>query len=168
MELEELLLKLTPNQIQFVRERLAVTSDAEAARRVGLTPNATYNWDNRELVKQAIKLAQADVIKFALVRLKQGAAQAIDVILDEMQNPRGNSNRLRAATEVLDRVGLPRGLDFTTGGESFVLSKQERDDSMAKFAEVLRAEVLGKLDGGWDVVDAEIETPMAGITESSG
>ncbi len=168
MELEEILLKLTPNQIQFVRERLSTTSDAEAARQTGITPNATYNWDNRELVKQAIKLAQADVIKFALARLKQGAAQAIDVILDEMQNPRGNSNRLRAATEVLDRVGLPRGLDLTTGGESFVLSKQERDDSMAKFAEILRAEVLGDLDGRWNVVDAEIEATVVSDTKSSG
>jgi len=168
MLLSELLTELEPNQIRWIEARLTTTSHAEAARIIGVTPASMYTWTNREQVMAALKLAQVNVIEFALARLKQGAAEAVNVILDEMKNPRGASNRLRAAEAVLDRVGLPKGIDLTTGGESFVLSEEERRDSMAKFAEVLRTKVLGEPRNGWDIVDAEIEPTVVSITESSG
>jgi hypothetical protein len=165
--LERILEELTELQVRFVQARLTTTSDAEAARKAGTTPGTFYNWKNKDKIRKAIQLSRLEFLEQARNRLKQAAVEAVEVVLDEMRNPRGSSNRLTAALQILDRIGLPRGVDITSGGESFVLSREERLDAMDKLADVLRSTVLGKPDGGWDVVDAEEQTTMVSLTEPS-
>lgn len=122
-DLATLLKTLTASQLAFVRERLVTTTDAEAARIVGVAPETASRWKAAGApIDEIIWLARSDSVEVAREELRRLATKAVNVIEDEMDRKRG-AKRLDAALAVLDRVGLVKAqsLDVTSGGKPLVM-----------------------------------------------
>lgn len=120
-ELDKILKKLTGTQLKFVAARMHLPTDKEAALAIGLSPQAAYNWDDKDLINRAIELAHLSTIHIAQERLERLANTAVDVLEDEMKAGRATGNRFSAALQVLDRLGIVMSkkmdLDLTSGGK---------------------------------------------------
>ena len=115
-DLRMLLKGLTPIQLDFIRARLTLGSDAEAARLVKVSAGTIVRWKNEGVpLDEIILLAKMDSIELAREQLRRLASRAVQVLDDEMNG----KHKLDAAKEVLNRVGLEPGskLDVTSGGE---------------------------------------------------
>jgi len=116
VNLTALLKQLTAEQLDFVRERLATGTDAEAAAIVGVAPETVSRWKARGApIDDVIRQAKMDSIELARESLRRLATRAVEVLSEEM----GGKRKLEAAKEVLNRVGLEPGskLDVTTAGK---------------------------------------------------
>ena len=113
-ELVALLKTLTQTQIEFVSARLSAKSDKKAAEIIGISPDVVYNWPNKPIVNQVVRLAVLNNLEVARERLSRLTLKAVGVLDKEMDGDKP----LPPACEVLDRAGLAakRELDVTTGG----------------------------------------------------
>jgi len=116
-DLPALLKTLTAAQLDFVRVRLQVSSDAEAARTIGVAPGTVTRWKTEGAPIDAIvQLAKVDSVLLAREHLRRLATKAVQVLDAEMDDRR---HRLDAAKDVLDRVGIEAGrkVDVTSKGD---------------------------------------------------
>ena len=107
----EFLMEIKPEQRKWVIERLQVTSDAAAARLVGIDPATVCRWDNKALldwaVNELLKHPQQQAIEILTVAVV-GAARAK---LEGLRIKKEDGTEMwhqGVATEVLNRVlGAP-------------------------------------------------------------
>jgi hypothetical protein len=96
--------KLKPRQARFVRNLLAGMRKAQAAIEAGYEPS---NADNTAARLQGYPHVAAAIRDGAEARLKAGAHLGVRALLDLVENAASEDVRLRAATALLDRGGMP-------------------------------------------------------------
>jgi len=104
-ELGEILSRATPTQVRWVMERLTSRSDAEAARRVGISPQAADQWKNKDELDRAVGLLLQDATLATRVAMEQVAIEAAWALRECLSDPDPRV-RLTAAIAILDRIGL--------------------------------------------------------------
>lgn len=111
--LGDIIRSLSAQQLDFVAARMWTNTDAEAAIHCRISPNTAYNWDNKQDVNEAVRLAKMDGVLLAHEKLRRLVYRAIGVLEEEMA-PR-KRRRLDAAKEVLNRGGVdsPRRVELT-------------------------------------------------------
>lgn len=96
--------KLTPRQASFVKGLLSGMGKAQAAIAAGYKPS---NADNTAAILQGYPHVAAAIRDGAEARLKAGAHLGVRALLDLVENAASEDVRLRAATALLDRGGMP-------------------------------------------------------------
>jgi len=108
-ELQEILSRASPIQIRWVMARLVAKTDAEAARRVGLTPPTVCQWENKAELDRAVNLLLQNAAMSALAMLEQGLIKAAGVLLDGL-DASDPWVRLRSAEAIWSKAG-PRPIE---------------------------------------------------------
>jgi len=143
-KLDKLLEDLTPKQLRFVAVRPYCNSDSEAADRIGISKSTVYHWEDKEIIDEAVQLLTQDAINEGRRRLKALISSAIDVIEEELtQGVIGDSTRMRAALETLNRSGLTseQKVDVTSGGKPISrITGEEQERSIKELQELLKEE----------------------------
>ncbi len=96
---------ISVDQRRWVLARLVASSDAAAARAAGVHPVTVCRWPNKAQLDGIIADLLSDPMKEATALLTQGIPEAARVMLDALKS-RNEQVRLRAAAELLDRVGF--------------------------------------------------------------
>lgn len=138
-ELQDLLNKLSPQQLNFVAARLDTKTDKEAADIAGIPVATVYSWANKVDVDRAVNLAKQDILAVARARLQQNVNQAVDTLIAGLKQKKGLT-ALRSACEILDRAGLVKGssLDITSqGGRIGREDTYTWDQRIAVFAQIV-------------------------------
>ena len=100
--LDEIKQQLSPDQLRYIYERVTTRTDAEAARNVGLSPETVYNWPEKRLVQEAVRLMVDDGLQASLDILRRNLARAARVKVAGLDS-RKEAIKQAAATEILDR-----------------------------------------------------------------
>jgi HEAT repeat protein len=102
-EFSKLWESFSDTQRQFCVARSSCTSDAQAAKGIGISPSTARNWPKKKEVDRAIYLMISDRKDSAMVMLQAGLGRAVDVLLAGLSD---KSPRIRqiAAQDLLDRV----------------------------------------------------------------
>jgi BMFP domain-containing protein YqiC len=109
-----------------------------------------------------------DSVERARARLTQAAPAAVDVLEDLIENGESEPVKLKAATEILDRVGIRAG--FEINNEVIVDVRPaasiiaERLARLSKGAENILA-INAAAEGPQDIIDAEVIEPQPQETE---
>ena len=117
-------------QYRYIAERPFHTSDAAAARAVGVSDSCVSNWNADPEFRARADTFLGDQLaesRAQLAKLRDKAIVRLDVLLDA----RDVRTRLRAVVEVLDRVGLMRGESIEVGVSSALaelLSKAKEEE----------------------------------------
>lgn len=103
-----------------------------------------------------------DSVERARSRLTQAAPAAVDVLEDLIENGESEPVKLKAATEILDRVGIRAGFDINTEvvvdvrpAASIIAERLAR---LSKGAENIIA-INAAANGEQDIIDAEVVEP---------
>ncbi len=140
--LNQLLENFSPKQLRFVAVRPYCNSDSEAADRIGISKSTVYHWENKEDIDEAVQLLTKDAIDEGRRRLRVLISKAIDVIEEELtQGVIGDSTRMRAALETLNRGGLSseQKVDVTSGGKPISrITGEEQERSIKELQELLK------------------------------
>jgi len=142
-KLNKLLEDLTPKQLRFVAVRPYCNSDSAAADRVGISKSTVYHWENKDEIDEAVQLLTKDAIEEGRRRLRALITKAIDVIEEELdQGILGDSTRMRAALETLNRGGLTgeQRVDVTSGGKPISRITSEEQERAVKELQALLGE----------------------------
>jgi hypothetical protein len=109
-----------------------------------------------------------DSVERARSRLTQAAPAAVDVLEDLIENGESEPVKLKAATEILDRVGIRAGFDINTEvvvdvrpAASIIAERLAR---LSKGAENILA-INAAANGEQDIIDAEVVEPQPSETE---
>ena len=102
-ELRRVCQRLSPIQLRYVSERPYHTTDAEAARAIGVTPDNVAQWKYRGApIDRAVELLafdgliiSAEILRRALVRAAQVKAEGLEIADDKL--------RQDVATEIIER-----------------------------------------------------------------
>lgn len=104
-----------------------------------------------------------DSVERARARLTQAAPAAVDVLEDLIENGESEPVKLKAATEILDRVGIRAGFDINTEvvvdvrpAASIIAERLAR---LSKGAENILA-INAAANGEQDIIDAEVVEPQ--------
>jgi hypothetical protein len=110
---------LRPTELDYLRVRLTTDTDVEACAQLQLSPNTMKQWRNKPLIDEAVRLSRADGVVLAVEILRRGAASAASLLVREVDG-RGSMGRIKAAAEVLDRLGVKgtQLVDITSKGEA--------------------------------------------------
>jgi hypothetical protein len=119
--------KLTDIQLNWLQARLRCKSDKEACVVVGIAPSTCYGWEEKQFMNkllQEMRLKDIEITRERLGRLGGKAVDALENELDDIES----KQKVYAAVSVLDRIGLSakQQIDVTSGGESIVLTAEER------------------------------------------
>lgn len=137
--LPDILRALTTTQLDFLARRMHLQTDREAADAIGIAPQTVYNWPNKDAVNRAVRLAKLDGVEVGRERLRRLVVTAIDVLEAEMTaSDLRNDNRLKAALEVLNRVGLDTPLRQEIKLENVSLTDEERANRIAAIFDAAR------------------------------
>ena len=105
--LDDVLAELNPLQLAFVKARAVMRFDKHAADEAGCHEKTPIRWRKLGIpIDEAVKLLRIGAIQDARDQMSAAATEAVEVILKVMRKG-NNSQKLRAAEMVLDRVGLP-------------------------------------------------------------
>ena len=116
-KLADLLRNLTTEQIKWITVRSQCTSDADAARRLGINRNTPGTWP--PAVRDALRLMAEDGILVAREILRRNLPKAADVKAGGLDS-RHERIRQDVATEILDRhMGKPRQAVDVSGSVEF-------------------------------------------------
>jgi len=136
-ELTKVLRQLTNEQLRFVRCRLYVNSDKKACEETGLSPSAVYHWRMKGIpIDEAVQLIAMDSVHVAREMLRRAAADAASSLRWVVRHARKPSDRIEAAVQILDRIGLQarKGVDVAVEGPWAKLLKELRDEAVADVA----------------------------------
>lgn len=103
--------RLTHTQRRFLAEVPFTKSDAEAARRAGVTKFVVSRWKSLPAFRKAYEqawAADAAALEARRERLSEGVAKAVEAML-ALLDSRNPNIRLKTACEILDRAGVIRG-----------------------------------------------------------
>lgn len=105
-ELRELIKDFTAEQLRFVAARPFVRSDREAAERIGRSVETVWHWENKAQINEAVRLMTFDGAIVAAEILRRHVPAAAQELGDELDHNRVEI-RHKAATQILDRAGVP-------------------------------------------------------------
>ena len=135
---ESICAQLTVDQLRFVTARFNCSTDKEAAREIGVSPDTVTYWKRAGApIDDAVKLLAFDGVVLAKEILRRSIAEASAV---KRAGLKSDSERIRqdAATEILDRgLGKPRqGIEHSgpDGGPIVVTAQELTDDELARIA----------------------------------
>lgn len=100
-ELQEVLNKLTPEQIRFVIARVDTTTDKEAAQAVGIRPNQISKWKRSQPIDEAVHLMIYDGLTTALHIRRRSLAKAMAIKAEGLDS-RDEKLRQSVATEIVE------------------------------------------------------------------
>jgi hypothetical protein len=104
-EFAELWQAMTPNQQKYAIARSSgYSTDASAAKSIGISPSTARNWANRKEIDRVIYLMISDRKDSAMALLESALPKAIDVLIDGLANPKTPRIQQLAAIDLLDRV----------------------------------------------------------------
>ena len=116
--LEQVLARLTIDQIRFVVARQEFSTDKEAAEEIGVKPNTVYTWKHKGLpIDEAVRLMAYDGVVVAKEMLRRNLAKAARIKVDGLDD---SDDKLRqsVASEILDReLGKPTQRQEITGAD---------------------------------------------------
>jgi predicted urease superfamily metal-dependent hydrolase len=102
-KVNELLADASPEQRKWVVQRVLCTSDAEAARRVGVHPATVSRWPNKESLDAAVVTMLSDPLEHAVRALLEAIPKAVSVKIGGLDSRR-DAVAQASATEILDRI----------------------------------------------------------------
>lgn len=98
----------TIEQRKWIVARLLSTSDAAAARAVGVHPSTVCKWPEKDELDRTVEALLADPMAQALTMILDAVPEAARVKIDGLRSRKENV-RQSSASEILDRViGRPR------------------------------------------------------------
>jgi len=100
-DLEEVLNKLTPEQIRYVIQRVDTSTDREAALALGIRPNQISKWKRYAPIDEAVHLMIYDGLTTALHIRRRSLAKAMAIKAEGLDS---GDERLRqsVATEIVE------------------------------------------------------------------
>jgi hypothetical protein len=113
---------LRPDRARFVAALLSGLGVERAAVAAGRDRSTGFRWAKREDVTAALAEGQRAGREVASLVLEGAALEAAEVVRELMGRETDPQTRLRAATVVLDRVGLTAPMPDDGDGESAVVS----------------------------------------------
>jgi hypothetical protein len=114
MDVNGLLTGCSVEQRKWVMARLLTTSDAEAARAVGVHPATVCRWPNKSALDAAVDALLTDTALQAINMLAEAAPEAAAAKVAALRSHR-DTVRQAAATEILDRtLGKAKQVQETT------------------------------------------------------
>lgn len=116
--LAEIIKQLTSTQLRFVIARNDSKSDKEAAEIIGISPSTVRNWDNKEVVDEAVRLMLVDGVITARELRRRNLAKAMAVKVSGLDSV-DEKLRQSVATEIIEwEMGKAQGsVDVTSKGE---------------------------------------------------
>jgi hypothetical protein len=101
--------RMSDNQRKFCVARSSqYSSDAAAAKSVGISPSTCRNWGNRKEIDRVVYLMVSNQRDAAMAILESAVPRAIEVLLEVVEDPKTPRTRLAAVMDVLDRtLGRP-------------------------------------------------------------
>jgi hypothetical protein len=119
-ELASLLKTLTVDQIRFIVARQDCSSDAEAARVIGINKGTVSRWGDP--VQRAVVLMALDGVHIAQELLRRALNEAVQVKIDGLRS-RNEHVRQDVSTEIIDRnMGKPTQRQEITGADGEALT----------------------------------------------
>lgn len=118
-DLEQLLKGLTIDQLRYVSARAQCTTDQQAADAAHISRSTLTRWKQDAPIDEVVRLIAQDSVLVAREKLRRAAAQAVDVLTDDLEARRHSKIRQDAAKDVLDRLGVkaPQQVDVTATGD---------------------------------------------------
>lgn len=132
---QEILESANDIQRRYVIKRLTSASCAHAARALGIHRSTPHHWHNYAELEECVSLLLLDAVQAAKLALEGMALDAAKALERAAKGKGGTS--VRAATAILDRIGLPAmsQVDVTSKGESIKATvyipdngRNDRDD----------------------------------------
>lgn len=128
-QLEQVLARLTTDQIRFVVARQQFSTDKEAAEEIGIKPDTVYQWKHKGLpIDDAVRFMALDGMITALHIRKRNLAKAMAVKVAGLDS---EDERLRqgVATEVIEwELGkATQGIDQTSETTITIINKGNVD-----------------------------------------
>jgi len=116
-ELQQICKQLTETELRWLSMRTRCDSNAEASRRLGLDNSTFYRYPHKDLIDEAVRLIKLDGVTVAREMLLRNSGKAAEVMVGLVDGAESESVKLKAATEVLDRVGLAGSTKHEISGE---------------------------------------------------
>jgi len=127
-EVNALLDGINIEQRKWVLARLLVTSDAKAAREVGIDPATVSRWPNKAELTKIVEALLADPIQRAVEELREALPEASRIKREGLKS-RNEIVRQDVASEILDRVlGKPTQRQEVTGADGSALKIEYVND----------------------------------------
>jgi hypothetical protein len=137
---QEILRELTDAELRYLERRLAVRSDAEACKLVGISRTLISHSPRLLLIREAILQARMDGVELTRERLRRLAGNAVQVLEDVMASPTAETaSRVAASKTVLDRIGLPAQQDVQVSAQG---------ETMRGLVQAIRASLPPVVDDG--------------------
>ena len=101
-ELQQVLDKLTIDQIRFIVARQQFSTDKEAAKQIGVKPDTVYQWKHKGIpIDEAVRLMAMDGLVVAQHVRRKALAKAMLVKVGGLDSSNEGA-RQRAATEIIE------------------------------------------------------------------
>ena len=141
-ELEQVLERLSTEQIRFVVARQEFSTDKEAAEAIGLKPQSVSQWKNKGFpIDEAVRLMALDGVVVATKIRRRNLAKAMMVKVAGMDS-RDERVRQSVATEIIEwEMGRATQKAEVTFGDSDIDAAIETE--LAKLAASRKAEAPG-------------------------
>ena len=105
-DLAEMLKVLTAEQLRYVAARASRSKDQDALKDVGIHRSTLARWKQEAPIDEVVRLIAQDNVLVAREKLRRAAAEAVDVLLDDLDGRKHSKIRQDAAKDVLDRLGV--------------------------------------------------------------
>ena len=156
--LDAILAQLTIDEIRFMIARSDATTDKDAAKAIGISPNTVKGWpmERKDLIREALRYMAEDGLVTALHLRRRNLAKAMAVKVKGLES---DDERLRqsVATEVIEwelgRATQPQE-HSGPGGGAIEVKHEYSDDAIADILSVLAG--TGALDSSAET-DGEAE-----------
>lgn len=142
--LKEILVQLSPVQLEYLAVRPFVRYDKEAAAAIKIAPETVCRWDEKPLLDEAVALMKIDGIFVAHEMLKRNLPKAAKEIVEQLDHNTANI-RYRAAMSLFELAGAsaPQRLELTGRGGGPIETKDASgitdEERVARIAAILDA-----------------------------
>ena len=135
-DLEQILEKLSTDQIRFVIARIDTVTDKEAAERTNLNYGSIKQWpkERKELIDQACRLMAQDGLVTALHLRRRALARAMEVKLRGLDS-RDERIRQAVATEIIEWELGKASQKIDLSGEIDVNYRHELERRLSRLVE---------------------------------
>jgi hypothetical protein len=106
---------LTPKQVAWIDAVARGESYRDAAQTAGVAYGTTHAWRRNPGVRAELERIADDRIAYARDSGRLVLPQAIQVLIEIMEDPEANNrDRIAACRELLDRLGMPKTTEVRT------------------------------------------------------
>jgi hypothetical protein len=96
--------RLGANQQSTIAAMLSSRTFAEAAERIGVGRATIYRWLLNPVFRSAFRRAKRELTEAAVAKIHAAAGEVVDVLVNVARSGRRDSDRVRAATTILDHA----------------------------------------------------------------